>query len=120
MMGGYAYDTSTLTIAITMPDGSTVEVVGDNDGVNGYSWTATLHSKPEGDPATVAMTQLPMTIDEQVLINGVEDTESINIEPDWDGMRRWVLTVFKTDPATACKIAAEMGAEAPVPLENTP
>ncbi len=40
-------------------------------------------------------------------------TESINLEPNWEGMRAWVLNVYKTDPATARKIAADMGSEAP-------
>lgn len=39
--------------------------------------------------------------------------ESINLEPDWEGMRRWVLHVAETDPEQAALIAGEMGSEAP-------
>jgi hypothetical protein len=39
--------------------------------------------------------------------------ETVNVEPNWDGMRRFVQNIAKTDPATARKIAAEMGDEAP-------
>lgn len=39
--------------------------------------------------------------------------ESITLEPNWDGMRAWVRHVYRTDPVTAMKIAAEMGPEAP-------
>ncbi len=41
------------------------------------------------------------------------EPDTINIEPDWDGMRRWVLVVFKTDPELARHIASKMGSEAP-------
>lgn len=37
----------------------------------------------------------------------------IVVEPDWRGMRRWVLALYMTDPEQAKKIAAEMGSEAP-------
>lgn len=44
---------------------------------------------------------------------------TIDITPDWEGMRRFVLHIFRTDPKTARKIAAEMGCEAPdLPQEN--
>lgn len=39
--------------------------------------------------------------------------ETIDLTPNWDGMRRWVLHVFRTDPSTARRIAADMGSEAP-------
>lgn len=75
-MAGFGYDTSVLTITVDLPDGSKVEVVGDNDGVNGVVWSATLHSKPEGDPATVTMTNLPIAVDALVLIDGIEEAET--------------------------------------------
>lgn len=37
----------------------------------------------------------------------------INLEPNWDGVRAWVLHVHKTDPMLARKLASEMGREAP-------
>ena len=37
----------------------------------------------------------------------------IVVEPDWNGMRRWVLALYMTDPEKALSIAAEMGCEAP-------
>lgn len=43
--------------------------------------------------------------------------ESINVEPNWEGMRAWVLNIAKSDPELAKKIIAEMGAEAPDELE---
>lgn len=39
--------------------------------------------------------------------------DTINVEPNWDGMRTWVLHIYKTDPMLARKIAADMGREAP-------
>lgn len=43
------------------------------------------------------------------------ELDTITVEPDWGGLRRWLLeAVFPTDPVTARKIAAEMGSEAPV------
>jgi hypothetical protein len=39
--------------------------------------------------------------------------QTIDITPNWASMRRFVLHVFRTDPVTARKIAAEMGSEAP-------
>lgn len=39
--------------------------------------------------------------------------QTIDITPNWAGMRAWVLHVAKTDPMLARKIASEMGREAP-------
>lgn len=39
--------------------------------------------------------------------------ETINITPNWDNMRRFVLNVYRTDPMLARKLASEMGDEAP-------
>lgn len=45
--------------------------------------------------------------------------ETVDVTPNWEGLRRFVLHVFRTDPKTARKIAAEMGCEAPdLPQEN--
>lgn len=38
---------------------------------------------------------------------------TINITPNWEHMRKWVLHVCKTDPDTARNIAEAMGCEAP-------
>lgn len=43
---------------------------------------------------------------------------TINLEPDWDGMRHWVQHVHKTDPETAIRIAMQMGREAPELPDN--
>lgn len=37
--------------------------------------------------------------------------QTINIEPNWSGMRRWIAHVFKTDPELARKLNSEMGCE---------
>lgn len=39
--------------------------------------------------------------------------QTVNIEPDWEGMRRWVEALKQTDPETAAKIEEAMGNEAP-------
>lgn len=63
-MSGYGYDTSTLVITLTLPDGREVTVVGANDGVNGYAWSARL-----GDH------QCAVDVDETVLIDGITEQE---------------------------------------------
>jgi hypothetical protein len=40
--------------------------------------------------------------------------ETIDITPDWSGMRRFVIHVARTDLDAAQKIAAELRGEAPV------
>lgn len=40
-------------------------------------------------------------------------TQTINIEPNWPGLRRWAEHVAATDLAAAKRVAAEMGREAP-------
>lgn len=40
-------------------------------------------------------------------------TRTINITPNWEGMRKWVLHVYESDPETAREIAKAMGCEAP-------
>lgn len=39
--------------------------------------------------------------------------KTIDITPNWDGLRRWVRHVFRTDPDLARRIARDMGSEAP-------
>lgn len=39
--------------------------------------------------------------------------ETINLEPNWEGMRRWVINMAKSDPVKAKEIADAMGREAP-------
>lgn len=39
--------------------------------------------------------------------------ETVNLTPNWAGMRAWLLNVARTDLQTAERIAAEMGSEAP-------
>lgn len=65
-MSGFAYDTSTATIRVTLPDGEVVEVTGANDGVNGYEWSARMVGSG---------LILPVTVDEHVLVDGVNDPE---------------------------------------------
>lgn len=43
-----------------------------------------------------------------------DEVETINVEPNWEGLRQYVLTMFRTDPTTAYRIAADMGCEAPI------
>ena len=42
-----------------------------------------------------------------------ETTSTITFEMNWDGMRRWVRHVARTDPEVAQEIAEAMGDEAP-------
>jgi hypothetical protein len=44
-------------------------------------------------------------------LSGEGDTY-INLEPNWEGMRAYILNMFETDPTTARRINAEMGREA--------
>jgi hypothetical protein len=37
--------------------------------------------------------------------------KTVNIEPNWAGMRRWVLSVARTDMAAAVKVNASLGCE---------
>lgn len=39
-MSGFGHDTETLTLIVILPDGEPVRVVGENDGVNGFTWSA--------------------------------------------------------------------------------
>ena len=43
----------------------------------------------------------------------LDEPESINIEPDWEGMRRWVEVLKQTQPDVAAEIEQAMGNEAP-------
>ena len=42
-----------------------------------------------------------------------DNVKSVECPPDWDGMRRWVLAMYETDPDKAKEIAEGMGSEAP-------
>lgn len=46
--------------------------------------------------------------------------ETVNLEPNWEGMRAWVLNMAQTDPQKAQEIAREMGNEAPPELLQYP
>jgi hypothetical protein len=46
----------------------------------------------------------------------VANPESINLEPNWDGVRAFLLNLAQTDPDKAQEIAATMGSEAPPEL----
>lgn len=64
-MAGYATDTETLTLVVALPDGTAVQVLGENDGVNGYEWSA-IHVKGDTpDP-------LPVEVHHERLIDGIE------------------------------------------------
>lgn len=41
------------------------------------------------------------------------EPKTINLEPNWEGVRRFVLSIYQIDPQRARDIAAEMGCEAP-------
>lgn len=38
---------------------------------------------------------------------------TVNIEPHWESLRRYVLAMFETEPEVAREIAEAMGCEAP-------
>lgn len=59
-MSGYGHDTETLRLTVDLPDGSTVRVRGDNDGVNGFTWTAEHRDEEIG-----------VRVDHEVLIDGI-------------------------------------------------
>jgi hypothetical protein len=66
-MSGFAYDTETLTLVVILPDGEPVLVVGENDGVNGFTWSASRGANA-----------LEVRMDHRVLIDGIteEDDEA--------------------------------------------
>jgi hypothetical protein len=63
-VSGYGYDTETLTLVVILPDGEPVRVVGENDGVNGFTWTAS-----RGADA------LEVRTDHRVLIDGITEED---------------------------------------------
>lgn len=65
-MAGYGYDTEELVITVTLPDGKELAVVGSNDGVNGFSWSAATDS---------GATVLPVSVERTVLIDGITEVE---------------------------------------------
>lgn len=42
-----------------------------------------------------------------------DNVKTIECPPDYEGMRRWLLAMYKTDPEKAKDIAETMGSEAP-------
>jgi hypothetical protein len=61
-MSGYGYDTETLTLVVILPDGEPVRVVGENDGLNGFEWSAWRGAG-----------ELEVRTDHRVLIDGVDE-----------------------------------------------
>jgi hypothetical protein len=67
-MSGYAHDTQTLTLCVDLPDGTAVQITGENDGVNGFEWAA-VHVKGDApDP-------LPVVVHHEVLVDGITPAE---------------------------------------------
>jgi hypothetical protein len=69
-VAGNATDTTIVTIEVRLPDGGTVTVTGENDGVNGFEWSATF--KATRDPRAV---RLNCDVQEKVLIDGIYDQD---------------------------------------------
>jgi hypothetical protein len=64
-MAGYGYDTSTLTLTAVLDDGSHVVIVGENDGVNGFEWSATHRNHT-----------VQLAISEVVLVDGMQEADN--------------------------------------------
>jgi hypothetical protein len=112
-MSGYATDTETLTLAVALPDGTTVEVTGNNDGVNGYQWSAVHVRGEDREPLTVKL-------DSERLIDGIrpacgcDDGVLWPMASDCDGSHPYVercdeCAVFDTDEEAADALRERKG-----------
>lgn len=73
-MSGFGHDTETLTLTVELPDGSCVTITGANDGVNGFTWSATLG---EDDIGRWQQTSLPVKVGREVLIDGITPADDL-------------------------------------------
>lgn len=71
-MAGSATDTTILTITVNLPDGGVLRVTGENDGVNGFEWSASL--APNRDPRRLV---LPCDVEERMLVGGIYDQDEV-------------------------------------------
>jgi hypothetical protein len=63
-MAGYGHDTESLALILALPDGTSVHVTGENDGVNGFEWSG-VHVLADG-PVPIAV-----EVHHEVLIDGI-------------------------------------------------
>src|SRR3954469_15314098 len=63
-MAGYGHDTESLTLTVTLPDETTVQITGENDGVNGFEWSG-VHILADG-PVPIAV-----NVHHERLIDGI-------------------------------------------------
>lgn len=61
--------------------------------------------------------QTDLSTPHEMMAARVANPESINLEPNWEGMRAFVLNMARTDPAKAAQINQEMGSEGVSPEE---
>lgn len=82
-MAGFGTDTTQLSLNVRLPDGSRIELVGLNDGVNGYDWSAALY-----DPAE-QMKHLDVDVEERTFEDGEDDDEDDgpDLGPDSVGVK---------------------------------
>jgi hypothetical protein len=64
-MAGYGHDTSTITFIVTLDDETTVVIVGENDGVNGFEWSATHRNHT-----------VPLAVGEVLLVDGMQEADN--------------------------------------------
>jgi hypothetical protein len=76
-MAGFGTDTSQTSLNVRLPDGSRVELVGINDGVNGTDWSAALYDAAE------QMKHLDVQVEERTSEDGVEDVEDDEALDHW-------------------------------------
>jgi hypothetical protein len=69
-MAGNPTDTTIVTVTMRLPDGGVVTVTGEDDGVNGFEWTASF--KPARDPRAV---RLDCDVQTKVLVDGIYDQD---------------------------------------------
>jgi hypothetical protein len=63
-MAGYGHDTESLALTVKLPDETTVQITGENDGVNGFEWSG-VHILPDG-PVPIAV-----AVHHERLIDGI-------------------------------------------------
>ena len=71
----------------------------------------------DGDPRAGAGYEPTDSSTPHEMLAKTASPETVNIEPNWEGMRAWILNIARTDIATALKINAEMGSEGVTPEE---
>lgn len=68
-MAGSGTDTTQTSLNVRLPDGSRVELVGIDDGVNGIDWTAAHYDQAE------QMKHLDVQVEERTFTDGVDEDE---------------------------------------------